>query len=68
MDFSLPVAMLSQISNGAISQGSEVLVHHGGQPMTMFKYACHKAEIDIKKSKLLMQVMATKWMPLFVKE
>ena len=34
-------------------QGSEVLVHHGGQPMTMFKYACHKAEIDINKIKII---------------
>ena len=34
-------------------QGSEVLVHHGGQPMTMFKYACHKAKIDINKIKII---------------
>ena len=34
-------------------QGSEVLVHHGGQPMTMFKYACHKAGIDIDKIKII---------------
>ena len=30
-------------------EGADVLVHHGGQPMTMFKYACHKAGIDISK-------------------
>lgn len=28
---------------------AEVLVHHGSQPMTMFKYACNKAGIDISK-------------------
>ena len=27
-------------------EGAEVLVHHGGQPMTMFKYACYKAFRD----------------------
>ncbi len=26
--------------------GAEVLVDHGGQPLAMFKYACHKAGID----------------------
>ena len=25
---------------------AQVLVHHGGQPMAMFKYACHKQGID----------------------
>ena len=30
-------------------EGAEVLVHHGGQPMTMFAYACHKAGIDMDK-------------------
>ena len=34
-------------------EGAEVLVHHGGQPMTMFKYACHKAGIDIEKIKII---------------
>lgn len=34
-------------------EGVEVLVHHGGQPMTMFKYACHKAGIDINKIKII---------------
>jgi NitT/TauT family transport system substrate-binding protein len=29
--------------------GAEVLVHHGGQPMAMFKYACHRAGIDFTK-------------------
>ena len=28
-------------------EGAKVLVHHGGQPMTMFAYACHKAGIDM---------------------
>ncbi|MDA0361481.1 MAG: hypothetical protein O3A45_00565 [Proteobacteria bacterium] len=27
--------------------GAEVLVHHGEQPMAMFKYACHQANINI---------------------
>ncbi len=30
-------------------EGAEVIVHHGGQPMTMFKYACYRAGIDITK-------------------
>ena len=34
-------------------EGAEVLVHHGGQPMTMFKYACHKAGVDISKIKII---------------
>ena len=34
-------------------EGAEVLVHHGGQPMTMFKYACHKAGIDISKIRII---------------
>ena len=34
-------------------EGAEVLVHHGGQPMTMFKYACFKAGIDMNKIKII---------------
>ena len=34
-------------------EGADVLVHHGGQPMTMFKYACHKAGIDISKINII---------------
>ncbi|WP_438995942.1 ABC transporter substrate-binding protein [Candidatus Puniceispirillum sp.] len=34
-------------------EGADVLVHHGGQPMTMFKYACHKAGIDIHKINII---------------
>ena len=34
-------------------EGAEVLVHHGGQPMTMFKYACHRAGIDISRIKII---------------
>ena len=34
-------------------EGAEVLVHHGGQPMTMFKYACHNAGIDIDKINII---------------
>ena len=34
-------------------EGAEVLVHHGGQPMTMFKYACFKAGIDMSKIKII---------------
>ena len=34
-------------------EGAEVLVHHGGQPMTMFKYACFKEGIDIDKIKII---------------
>ena len=30
-------------------EGAKVLVNHGGQPMTMFKYACHRSGIDINK-------------------
>lgn len=39
--------------NWASLEGAEVLVHHGGQPMTMFKYACQKAGIDISKIKII---------------
>ncbi len=34
-------------------ENAELLVHHGGQPMTMFRYACHKAGIDINKIKII---------------
>lgn len=34
-------------------EGAEVLVHHGGQPMTMFKYACFKAGINMNKIKII---------------
>ncbi|NBQ83256.1 MAG: hypothetical protein EBU10_03395, partial [Alphaproteobacteria bacterium] len=34
-------------------EGADVLVHHGGQPMTMFKYACHNAGIDIAKINMI---------------
>ena len=34
-------------------EGADVLVHHGGQPMTMFKFACHKAGIDIAKINII---------------
>ena len=34
-------------------EGADVLVHHGGQPLTMFKYACHKAGIDIAKINII---------------
>jgi NitT/TauT family transport system substrate-binding protein len=34
-------------------EGAEVLVHHGGQPMTMFTFACYKAGIDINKIKII---------------
>lgn len=30
-------------------EGADVLVHHAGQPMAMFKYACHQAGIDFAK-------------------
>ena len=39
--------------NWSSLEGSEVLVHHGGQPMTMFKYACFKAGIDMNKIKII---------------
>ena len=39
--------------NWASLERAEVLVHHGGQPMTMFRYACHKADIDISKIKII---------------
>ena len=34
-------------------EGADVIVHHGGQPMTMFKYACYKAGIDITKINII---------------
>ena len=34
-------------------EGAEVLVHHGGQPEAMFRYACHKAGIDFAKIKAI---------------
>ena len=34
-------------------EGAEVLVHHGGQPMTMFKYACFKAGINMNKINII---------------
>ena len=34
-------------------EGAKVLVHHGGQPMTMFAYACHKAGIDMDKINII---------------
>ena len=34
-------------------EGADVLVHHGGQPMTMFNYACHKAGIDRSKINII---------------
>jgi len=34
-------------------EGADVLVHHGGQPMTMFKYACHKAGVDIARINMI---------------
>ena len=34
-------------------EGAEVLVHHGGQPMTMFKYACYKGGVDINEIKII---------------
>jgi len=32
-------------------EGSEVILFGGGQPLAMFKYACHKAGIDFAKLK-----------------
>lgn len=32
---------------------SDILVDHGGQPLAMFKYACHKKGIDFKAVKAL---------------
>ena len=34
-------------------EGSDVLVHHGGQPLTMFKFACKNAGIDIDKINII---------------
>ena len=34
-------------------EGADVLVHHGSQPMTMFKYACHKAGVNISKINII---------------
>ena len=34
-------------------EGSEVILFAGGQPLAMFKYACHKAGIDFAKLKVV---------------
>jgi NitT/TauT family transport system substrate-binding protein len=34
-------------------EGSEVILFAGGQPLAMFKYACHKAGIDFAKLKVI---------------
>lgn len=34
-------------------EGSEVVLFGGGQPLAMFKYACHKAGIDFSKIKAI---------------
>lgn len=34
-------------------EGADVLVNHGGQPMTMFRYGCYKAGIDIQKINII---------------
>ena len=34
-------------------EGSEVVLFGGGQPLAMFKYACHKAGIDFDKLKVI---------------
>jgi NitT/TauT family transport system substrate-binding protein len=34
-------------------EGAEVLAHHSGQPMTMFKYACHRAGVEISKINII---------------
>jgi NitT/TauT family transport system substrate-binding protein len=34
-------------------EGSEVILFGGGQPLAMFKYACHKAGIDFTKLKVI---------------
>ena len=39
--------------NWSSLEGADVLVHHGGQPMTMFKYACKNANIDISKINII---------------
>ena len=33
--------------------GAEVVMFGGGQPLVMFKYACHKAGIDYDKIKVI---------------
>src|SRR5581483_2822617 len=30
---------------------ADILIDHGGQPLAMFKYACHKKGVDFKKVK-----------------
>src|ERR1041384_8152994 len=34
-------------------EGAEVVMFKGGQPLDMFKYACHKAGIDFSKLKAI---------------
>src|ERR1700709_2785055 len=34
-------------------EGSEVILFGGGQPLAMFKYACHKTGIDFAKLKVI---------------
>ena len=52
--------------NWSSLEGAEVLVHHGGQPMTMLKYACQKRVLISPKSRSLMLATPTKWTQLFV--
>ncbi len=34
-------------------EGAKLLILHGGQPMQMFKYACHRQSIDFNKIELI---------------
>ena len=36
-------------------------MHHGGQPMTMFAYACHKAGIDMDKINIMTLATGQRW-------
>lgn len=34
-------------------EGSKLLILHGGQPMQMFKYACHRQGVDVNRIRLI---------------
>ena len=53
MDFFLSGRQANNNFNWSSLEGAEVIVNHGSQPMTMFKYACHRAGIDISKINII---------------
>jgi len=45
--------MPSFMPRDSIKSSSEVILFGGGQPLAMFKYACHKADIDFANLKVI---------------